>query len=168
MWPGAADGGGVSGTAIPLTPGATGTIIGGPVTTGNGNIWWQISTGGQTGWTDPANLTMTGTAPPPTAIQLQWAPSPSAGLIGYNIYKGTATGQEAALPIGCAIAPCTAPTVPASITIFIDGDVSHGTTYFYTITAVGSPSMYSTAESVHSNETSVAFALRKGQKAHTK
>jgi hypothetical protein len=49
VWPSVVAAGGVSGTPTSLSSG-TGTVLAGPITSANGNIWWQIKFPSFTGW----------------------------------------------------------------------------------------------------------------------
>jgi hypothetical protein len=76
--------------------------------------------------------------PPPTSarVDLTWTASESAGVIGYNVYRRTATSTFAKVN-----------TNPIITTQYIDSSVAPATTYVYAATAVDSFS-----ESSHSNE----------------
>ncbi len=73
-------------------------------------------------------------------VVLSWTASPSGGVIGYNIYRGTTSGGESATPLNSS---------PLSGTEFTDENVTAGTEYFYTVTAATSGS-----QSAASSETS--------------
>jgi alpha-galactosidase len=57
-------------------------------------------------------------------VQLDW--TALAGAVGYNVYRGTASGGEGTTPIATGL------TTPA----YIDAAVTNGLTYYYTVTAV--------------------------------
>jgi hypothetical protein len=63
-------------------------------------------------------------------ITIQWNPSPGS-ISGYNVYRGTVSGNEATLPInGSTLIPQSAtPT-------YVDTTVAAGVVYYYEITAV--------------------------------
>ncbi len=73
------------------------------------------------------------TAAAPHSVKLTWVPS--AGATSYNIYRSTVSGVR-----GANIGISTTPT-------FLDVPVPSGTTFYYTVTAVGNG-----AESGPSNE----------------
>ena len=81
-------------------------------------------------------LTATGTAQYPVA--LSWTASTSPNVMGYNIYRGNASGGPYS-KINPALDPNTA---------YTDNSVSDGQTYYYVVTAVNSDS----EESAYSNE----------------
>ncbi|HLK47147.1 MAG TPA: hypothetical protein VKT49_03370 [Bryobacteraceae bacterium] len=58
---------------------------------------------------------------------LNWTASPSPGVIGYNIYRGTSPGGESAAPLNTG--------GPVNGLSFADVNTVSGTTYYYTITA---------------------------------
>jgi hypothetical protein len=60
-------------------------------------------------------------------ISLNWAASPSAGVTGYNIYRGTSPGAESSTPLNAG--------GPVSGTAFTDTTTVSGTTYYYVIKA---------------------------------
>ena len=85
------------------------------------------------GYTDFAGFSIiTRTTPPanPTAVvtngqvSLAWTASP--GAVGYNIYRGTSPGGEAAQPIASG----------AIGTSYVDNGLTPGFTYYYKITAI--------------------------------
>jgi len=82
------------------------------------------------------NLTGSGCAD----IILSWASSTTPGVVGYNIYRGTAPGAESGTPINSA---------PVNAGIYVDTSVKAGMTYYYVLTSV---SAYG-AESPRSSET---------------
>jgi fibronectin type 3 domain-containing protein len=73
-------------------------------------------------------------------VILSWAASPSAGVVGYNVYRGTASGGESSTPLN---------STPINGTSYVDAKVTHGTAYYYVVTAVGSNGV----QSATSNET---------------
>jgi len=81
-------------------------------------------------------------------VDLNWEPSPTAAVSGYDIFRGTISKGESTTPIatgvaaGCAtLASCT----------YVDTAVVAGTTYYYYVTAVASNG---TTQSAPSNEAS--------------
>ncbi|HEX3685384.1 MAG TPA: RICIN domain-containing protein [Bryobacteraceae bacterium] len=77
---------------------------------------------GGSGPAAPTGLTATGQS---NSILLSWTASASAQY--YNVYRGTSPGAEAETPVG----------TPTSTT-YTDTNVNTGTTYYYTVAAVGS------------------------------
>ena len=76
-------------------------------------------------------------------VALSWAAS--SGATSYNVYRGTASGQEALLHSG------------VSGTSYTDSTAANGTTYFYEVTAVNS-----VGKSGKSNEVSATPAVTAG------
>lgn len=74
-------------------------------------------------------------------ISLSWAASPSTGVTGYNIYRGTTAGGESSTPLNVGGA--------VSGTTFVDTTTVSGTTYYYVIKATNG-----SAESAPSTEVS--------------
>jgi len=83
-------------------------------------------------------------APEPVfhSVSLEWTASASA-VIGYNVYRGTASGGPYML-----INPSL-----VTMTQYQDSSVESGQTYYYVVTAVDS----SDVESVYSNQTSATI-----------
>jgi len=77
-------------------------------------------------------------------VNLSWTASSTSGIVGYDIYRGTTSGGESSTPLN---------STPVSGTTFTDEAVTAGTTYFYTVTAVGADDVQSSA----SGETSTAL-----------
>lgn len=75
-------------------------------------------------------------------VILSWTASPTAGIAGYNIYRGTAPGGESSTPLNSA---------PVVGTTYADANVQPGGKYYYVVTAVNSNG---TQQSSDSNETS--------------
>lgn len=75
--------------------------------------------------------------PEPASVELSWSASESLEVVGYNLYRATATGGPYLKINSSLIASGT----------YFDFDVSRGRTYFYVATAVdsnGNESSYST------------------------
>src|ERR1700730_15790749 len=76
--------------------------------------------------------------PSPHSVSLSWSPSPST-VIGYNVYRGTASGG----PYPTKLTPTPQPT-----TSMTDSTVMAGTTYYYVATSVDQNNV----ESSYSNQ----------------
>jgi hypothetical protein len=87
--------------------------------------------------TVPGNLLATAVSS--SEIDLSWA-APSAGVLGYNIYRGASPGGESATPLNAT---------PVTGTAYQDTAVSPLTTYYYVVRAV-----YAAGLSDPSNEAS--------------
>ena len=70
-------------------------------------------------------------------VCLKWALSTTSG-VSYNVYRATVTGSEN------YASPLNAAPLVAGTTAFYDTGVVIGTTYFYTVTAVGTGGVMST------------------------
>jgi alpha-glucosidase len=86
----------------------------------------------------PQTVSLTGTGCPD--VILSWAASETPGVIGYDIYRGTASGGESGTPINSA---------PVNTTTYVDANVKAGTTYYYVLRAIAANGVQSPA----SNET---------------
>ena len=86
----------------------------------------------------PQTATLTGTGSPD--VILSWGASPSSGIAGYNVYRGTTSGGESSTPLN---------STPINGTSYVDTNVTSGMTYYYVVTSVGSNG----AQSAPSNET---------------
>jgi len=75
-------------------------------------------------------------------VILSWTASPTPGVIGYNIYRGTTSGGESATPLN---------STPTNGTNFTDETVTAGAVYYYLATSVTSDGV---TESAASSETS--------------
>jgi len=71
----------------------------------------------------------------PHSVTLNWGASPSSGVMGYNVHRGTASGG-----------PYTLLTTASRVagTSYVDSTVQSGLTYYYVITAVNSSNQSST------------------------
>ena len=114
---------------VVFTPAASGSRSASLVVTDNSN--------GASGSTQTS--TLTGTAR--LDVILSWAPSPSSGVVGYYVYRGTAPGGETSIPLN---------STSINGISYVDANVTPGTTYYYVVTAVGSNG----SQSAPSNETS--------------
>ncbi len=75
-------------------------------------------------------------------VILSWTGSTTYGVVGYNVYRGTASGGESSTPLNSS---------PVSGLTYVDSNVQAGQEYFYYITAVVSGE---TTQSPPSNEAS--------------
>ncbi len=92
----------------------------------------------------PQTVSLTGTGCPD--VILSWAASATPGVVGYDIYRGTASRGESGTPIDSA---------PANITTFVDANVKAGTTYYYVLRSVDANGVQSPA----SNETKATVPI---------
>jgi fibronectin type 3 domain-containing protein len=83
-------------------------------------------------------LTGTGAAPPQHSVDLSWNGSPTATVVGYNIYRGSQSGGPYT-KINSAL---------NANTTYTDSSVQAGQIYYYVTTAVDSVG----AESSNSNQ----------------
>jgi fibronectin type 3 domain-containing protein len=70
------------------------------------------------------------------SVQLTWTASTTAGVTGYNVYRGTTTGG-----------PYTKIASLVPRTGYTDSNLTSGNTYYYVVIAVAG-----NAESIYSNE----------------
>jgi len=129
-------------SATPVATGVTGTSY---TDTGltNGTAYYYtvaaVNAVGASSQSGEATVTPQATAPTaPTglaavagngSVSLSWSVPASDGgttITGYNIYRGTAQGGEAAIPIASGV----------TSTSYSDASVANGTTYYYTVAAV--------------------------------
>jgi hypothetical protein len=116
---------------VVFTPPASGSRSASLTVTDNSN--------GVSASTQSSTLTGTGSHD----VILSWTASPSSGVEGYNVYRGTTSGGESSTPLNSA---------PINGTTYVDANVTAGATYYYVVTAVGSGGVQSAA----SNETEAA------------
>lgn len=83
------------------------------------------------------SLSGTGLSAVQHSVSLSWGSSSSSNIVGYNVYRGGASGG-----------PYVTITSANSGTTFVDGSVQPGQTYYYVVTAVDTGG----AESVYSNQ----------------
>ena len=74
----------------------------------------------------PQTASCTGTGIPD--VILSWTASTTPEIVGYDIYRGTASGGESGTPLN---------STPVSGTTYVDSSVKAGTTYYYVLTSVG-------------------------------
>ena len=79
----------------------------------------------------PTTITLSGTGQVSSShsVALTWNASPTSGISGYNVFRGTASGAEGTTPLN---------SPPVSGLTYTDTAVSSGQTYFYVVTAVDS------------------------------
>jgi hypothetical protein len=80
----------------------------------------------------PQSVNLSGTGSPD--VILSWTASPTPGVVGYNVYRGTTSGGEGTTPLN---------STPVNGTTYADGNVTAGTTYYYVVTTVGSDGVQS-------------------------
>ena len=74
-------------------------------------------------------------------ITLNWAPSRSAGVVGYNIYRGTSPGNESPVPLNTG--------GPVNDTTFTDVGTTAGTAYYYVIKATDGTNLSPPSQEVY-------------------
>jgi fibronectin type 3 domain-containing protein len=111
-----------------FTPAASGSRSASLTVTDNSN--------GASGSTQSSTLTGTGSHD----VILSWGASQGSGVVGYNVYRGTASGGESSIPLN---------STPINGTSYVDATVTPSTAYYYVVTAVGSNGV----QSAPSNET---------------
>jgi trimeric autotransporter adhesin len=77
-------------------------------------------------------------------VLLSWSASPSADVVGYNVYRGTAPGGESSTPLN---------STPTNGTTYIDAQVTAGTTYYYSVKSVTSDGSDQSAASPETSAT---------------
>jgi fibronectin type 3 domain-containing protein len=82
----------------------------------------------------------TGVQPTPTTlpVNLSWSASTSAGVTGYNVYRGTSSSGPFTL----------LSSSPVTSSIFTDSTAQVGQTYYYVVTAVGTGGIESSYSNV--------------------
>ena len=95
--------------------------------------------------TSPMTISLSGTAVQPIAhsVALAWGASKSSGVVGYNVYRATASGGPYTKLTSSAI----------SETQYTDTSVEAGHIYYYVVTSVDS----SGVQSSHSNQASATI-----------
>ena len=116
-------------TGMYINAGATVSlnVIYAPLTTGNTTGSITISS---TATNSPIVISLTGSASQQTSysVTLNWNPSTSSGVIGYNVYRAGVSGG--------AYTKLTA--TPVAGTNYADNSVQAASTYYYVVTAVSS------------------------------
>lgn len=97
-----------------------------------------------TGSPQSATLSGTGANPSGHYVALTWTESSSGGVMGYNIYRGTASGGEGTIPLNPS---------PVSGTSFTDDVVTAGEEYFYVVSSVGSDGVTESSPSQEASAT---------------
>jgi len=121
----------------PVAPGDTCTVGMTFTPSGAGRRTATLSvTDNASGSPQAVSLTGTGSAD----VILSWLASSTPGVVGYNIYRGTAPGGESGTPINSS---------PVNATTYVDANVTAGLTYYYVLTSVAADG----AQSSRSNET---------------
>jgi archaellum component FlaF (FlaF/FlaG flagellin family) len=77
---------------------------------------------------------------------LAWNASPTTGVTGYNVYRGTTAGGESSTPLN---------STPVSGTTYKDESVTAGATYYYVVRAIAADGV---TESADSNEASATVS----------
>lgn len=116
--------------AVVFTPAGSGSRSGTLVVTDNSN---NVASSTQT-----ATLTGTGVHD----VVLTWTASPTSGISGYDIFRGTSAEAESTTPLN---------STPVDATTYVDSNVTAGQTYYYVVSAVASNG---TTQSSVSNEAS--------------
>ncbi len=71
-------------------------------------------------------------------VILSWTASTTPGVVGYDVYRGTASGGESTMPLNSS---------PVNGTTYCDAIVQAGQTYYYVVTAVASNDVTQSADS---------------------
>jgi HYDIN/CFA65/VesB family protein len=77
-------------------------------------------------------------------VVLTWNDSATPGVLGYNVYRGTASGTESTTPLN---------STPIAGNSYADSNVSAGQTYYYVVTALGSNGTTQSADSTEASAT---------------
>jgi hypothetical protein len=117
---------------VTFTPAASGSRSGTLVVTDNSN---NVSSS-----TQSSLLTGTGLHD----VILSWTASPTSGVVGYYVFRGTTAGGESTTPLN------SSPATTINLT-YVDSNVTANTTYYYVVTAVASDGV---TQSAPSNEAS--------------
>ena len=75
-------------------------------------------------------------------VVLTWGASPTPGILGYYVYRGTTPGGESSTPLNAT---------PVAATTYADVNVTSGSEYYYVVTAVAAEG---STQSANSNEAS--------------
>jgi Abnormal spindle-like microcephaly-assoc'd, ASPM-SPD-2-Hydin len=136
----------VGGISLPVTipagQSASFSVTFTPPTTGAANATLTFSSNAQPSMTTET-VTGTGEAAPTYSVSLSWNASTSPNISGYNIYRAVYTSS-------CGSFSMINPTLSTS-TSYTDSEVTDGTTYCYTTTAVNSSNQESSYSNIVSN-----------------
>jgi titin len=88
----------------------------------------------------PQSVTLSGTGT--HDVILTWDASPTSGIAGYFVYRGTTPGGESSVPLN---------STPVNATSYTDANVTAGSAYYYVVTAVAADG---STQSASSNEAS--------------
>jgi fibronectin type 3 domain-containing protein len=100
--------------AVMFTPSATGTRTAALSISDNANG-------------SPKTVSLSGTGS--HDVMLSWTASATAGVLGYYVYRGTASGGESSTPLN---------STPINGTTYTDANVTAGATYYYVVKTVAS------------------------------
>jgi hypothetical protein len=78
-------------------------------------------------------------------VIVTWTASTTAGVVGYNVYRGTTSGGESTTPLNSS--PVASGCTSTTACTYTDATVVAGTTYYYTVTAVASNDVTQSADS---------------------
>jgi hypothetical protein len=95
---------------------------------GNSFVYGQIATTGPAVPAPPTGLSAVAVSG--TEINLAWT-APAGSVSGYNVYRGTTSGEEATTPVATGLA----------VASYADMNVTAGTKYYYTVAATNSVGM---------------------------
>jgi len=82
----------------------------------------------------PQTVSLSGTGV--HAVVLSWDPSPTSGVVGYYIYRGTTSGGEGTTPLNTS--PVAGGCTSTTTCTYTDETVQADQTYWYEVTAVAS------------------------------
>jgi Putative Ig domain len=119
-----------------LTLSTAGTISGTPTAAGTFSFTVKVTDSGSPATTATASFSITIAAGSGYSVLLNWTASPSSGVTGYNVYRGTVLGSGYAKINSSTVAGLT----------YTDATVASGQTYYYVTTSVddsGDESTYS-------------------------
>jgi hypothetical protein len=100
---------------VTFAPAASGTVTGSVIVTSDASNSPTI-----------ISLSGSGVQPASHSVTLEWSPSTSPTVIGYNVYRGMVSGGPYA-KINSSV---------NTMTTYVDGSVRAGTTYYYVVTSV--------------------------------
>jgi hypothetical protein len=129
----------VSSGSLPagLTLRSSGEISGVPASTGTSSFEVMVTDSSSPANTTTANFGITITQGATYSVALTWTASPSTGVIGYNVYRSTVSGNNYQKIASTGVTSLS----------YTDGAILDHTTYYYVLTAFdngGNESGYST------------------------